>query len=567
MGQQAPAPTSIINPLQLQQQKLTLQQMANQSALSQQMQQEYALKNQETQRALDADKALGAALAGNTTKDPTDGSLKTDYDGVSLDLTKAGYGKQAMAYDAQRRADLKTAADQMKAKLDANAEAGKQLSGVVDSVPAFPLDYATNPQALNDYKTSVINAATEARNRGVIDDSHLNWVTQGAQNPTPQFDASLRQYGKMGLDHATQMTDARNRINDSVENHLKDVQTQNYASEITERQRAQDASVLAAAARVSPDAFQNAVNNLPYARAKVFVDSGATNPDDILKIGMKPNEAAEATTNANKAAQEKVYQTGMLAVEKGKLGVEQAKAMIENKKFIAEYGTPDTRSAFTQSVINDPDSYFSLPPTMKPGVAADLVSRGLNVPVQLPGDLKSRVTSAALTQASIGRIRSLLNDPDIQNSIGPIAGRIGNGEQMAGAPFFGQDDPRAAKEQQLRTELQLLKYQEAKGLIGGRLVSSLVDGLGNVSPNNKMSEGFINGALNAIDNNTKAVGTEAHQYSFGGASNAVAPPPLPSTLTLKDKGKVFINPLTGKKVKITDVDPKNGKNVRWQDLP
>jgi hypothetical protein len=236
--------------------------------------------------------------------------------------------------------------------------------------------------------------------------------------------------------------------------------------------------------------------------------------------GLLPEEQEKAQEEAVRQQETARHNKIAERLQAGELNVNQAKAALENKKFIAEYGTPDTRRSFTESVIKDPDSFSSLPPQMKPGVAADLVARGLSVPTQLPSDLKSRAASAGLTLQAVQNVKDLLADPDIAKSIGPISGRLGNIEQNVGDTFFGHDDPRAAKEQQLRTSLAYLQYQEGKGLLGGRPAATLMEGLKNVSANNKMSLPLINGSLSAIEQTMRNVHKEARQYSFGGASNA-----------------------------------------------
>jgi hypothetical protein len=202
------------------------------------------------------------------------------------------------------------------------------------------------------------------------------------------------------------------------------------------------------------------------------------------------------------------------ANQRGELGLKQ-------KEFDAKYGDPSSRAAFLESVKRDPDSYFSLSPEMKVGVARDLVSQGLNVPVQIPGDLKTRAVSAGLTLKAIERVKDLLADPDIKNSIGPIAGRLGNIEQNVGDTFFGESDPRARKEQELRTQLAYLKFQESKGLFGGRPAAQLLTALSSTTANTHMTSNLINGSLDAMTDTMKRVGQEARDYSGGGAAGGV----------------------------------------------
>jgi len=268
---------------------------------------------------------------------------------------------------------------------------------------------------------------------------------------------------------------------------------------------------------------------------------------------LPPVERVKADAEAAKAVEEKRWHGVQEAAEKGKLSIEGAKLALSQKEFNAKFGSPTSRAAFTESVKNNPDSYFSLPPEMKPGVAADLVAQGLSVPTQLPADIKSRAASAGLTLQSIDRVKALLADPDIAGAIGPIAGRLGNLEQSVGDTFFGENDPRARKEQQLRTELAYLKFQESKGLFGGRPAQQLIKSLSSVSANPSMSQNLINGSLDAMSNSMKAVGKEAKAYSFGGAQgavNATGDAAPVSNYKVGDTVKI-----KGKEMKVTAVHP------------
>jgi hypothetical protein len=252
----------------------------------------------------------------------------------------------------------------------------------------------------------------------------------------------------------------------------------------------------------------NAQANLP----KIQADAAIAKLDADFK-------AAHGGLGAEDVAKNKISM--------GELSVKQAEQNLRSKEFTAKYGDPSSRAAFTESVKRDPDSYFSLSPEMKVSVAHDLVAQGLNVPVQVPGDLKTRAVSADLGLKAIGRIRELMSDPDIAGSVGPISGRLGNVEQKVGDTFFGQGTPQAAKEQELRTNFAYLKLLEGKGLLGGRPAAQLFDQLSGVTANPKMAPALINGSLNAMSSNLNNVKDETHAYSFGGAGNATQTGALP----------------------------------------
>ena len=280
-------------------------------------------------------------------------------------------------------------------------------------------------------------------------------------------------------------------------------------------QIAQDAAMLADAMRQGN--FTYALGQLPPARAERFVN--VKSEDDLNRMGMTAQQRVEADQKAADAAETKRLHDMENQIAKGNLSVAQARETRENKEFQAKYGNADSRSAFTQAVLENPDSYFSLPPELKIGVATDLAAQGKPVPTQLPSDLKNRAVSAGVSLAAIQRVRDLLQDPDLAGATGPWQGLKGNFEQKIGDTFF-KDAVRASKEQQLRTELANLKFSESKGIFGGRPASQLIEALSNVTASQKMSDPLIQGALASMENNLKQIGNEAGAYSWGGAGGA-----------------------------------------------
>ena len=287
--------------------------------------------------------------------------------------------------------------------------------------------------------------------------------------------------------------------------------------------RAQTAAQLAAA---GPQGYAAAIANLP-------ADQQAGWPATYDKLQIL--RAAETPTQAIADTQKQTE----LGQNQQRINIERANSARADKEFIAKFGTPETRAAFTASVIKDPDSFFSLPPDIRPGVAADLVYQGKTVPVQLPSELKTRAVSAGLALQAVQQIRTLLQDPEVQKSVGAWAGRLGNVENAVGDTMAGQSPELAAKEQQFRTQLALLKFQEAKGVIGGsRIAGNLMDQFSKAAPKNTEAVPLLNGALNGVESNLKNVEKETRAYSSGGAQGG-------STGGVGTPIKRF-NPATGK---------------------
>lgn len=178
---------------------------------------------------------------------------------------------------------------------------------------------------------------------------------------------------------------------------------------------------------------------------------------------------------------------------------------------------PVAIESYVRQMKENPDIYHEIGnPDLKNNVAmAWEKSTGLPVPRKISTQAQDSERMSQLAIAHIGKIREILADPEIQKNIGPIAGRMGTLEQNVGDTFF-KTGPQAAKEQELRTRLRYLLFQEGKALLGGRPAAVLIKELEQASANPKMSMDIMAGALNGAEGAGKLSIEEADRYRFGG---------------------------------------------------
>lgn len=173
--------------------------------------------------------------------------------------------------------------------------------------------------------------------------------------------------------------------------------------------------------------------------------------------------------------------------------------------------------SYVRQMKENPDIFHEIGnPDLKNNVAmAWEKSTGLPVPRKIPTQAQDSERMSQLAIAHIGKIRELLADPEIQKNIGPIAGRMGTLEQNVGDTFF-KTGPQAQKEQELRTRLRYLLFQEGKALLGGRPAERLIRELEVSSANPKQSLSIMTGALDGAEGAGKLSIEEADRYRFGG---------------------------------------------------
>lgn len=124
--------------------------------------------------------------------------------------------------------------------------------------------------------------------------------------------------------------------------------------ETTQKQQALDAGALATAAKQGPQALQTALNALPYGRAKVF--EGVTDPTQIQRLGMTPEEQVKADQTAAQQAATQGHNQAMEQLGAGRLGVERSRLQMEQGMTAAPGGAPSPTATAIASGNLDPQT-------------------------------------------------------------------------------------------------------------------------------------------------------------------------------------------------------------------
>jgi hypothetical protein len=117
-------------------------------------------------------------------------------------------------------------------------------------------------------------------------------------------------------------------------------------TETTQKQRALDAAALTIAAKQGPGALQTALEALPYGRAKVF--EGVTDPGQIQRLGMTPDEQVKADQAAALQAQTMKHQGVEESQGAQRIGIERQRLANEG----ASVGTGGQPGIVAQMVGN-----------------------------------------------------------------------------------------------------------------------------------------------------------------------------------------------------------------------
>ena len=170
------------------------------------------------------------------------------------------------------------------------------------------------------------------------------------------------------------------------------------------------------------------------------------------------------------------------------------------------------------SMMASPDIYydggFTGPEKATLG-SAWTAQTGLPIPKKLTPDMQNQEGASQLALTRLGRIRQLMADPELQPVLGSVMGKIDDVQAKTGTAV-GLSDSQARKAQELRSNLNYFLLGEGRAIIGGRMVSSILDQLKQTSP--RMDEAIprLQGAIDSADQNARDVLTRNEQYRFGG---------------------------------------------------
>ncbi len=138
----------------------------------------------------------------------------------------------------------------------------------------------------------------------------------------------------------------------------------------TQKQRALDAAQLATAAKQGPQAYQAALEALPYGRAKVF--EGVTDPTQLTRLGMTPEEQTRADQTAAQQAATQSHNTAMEKLGAGRLAVENGRLQMEKQQMgMGASGTVSPAAQMAADGRMDPQTLRAMM-RRNPGIVAQI---------------------------------------------------------------------------------------------------------------------------------------------------------------------------------------------------
>lgn len=287
-------------------------------------------------------------------------------------------------------------------------------------------------------------------------------------------------------------------------------------AEASSANRTNDAALLAAAAKQGPDALAAAMSRLPADRQAPFQSiTPKTTPDDILKLGMTPDQqtsAAHAAAVSTETARHNKVDESSAA---GRLAVEQGNLALARKKNEMEYGA-GTTEFWVHQLQDNPDSIKEMPPAMRSVVGKGFTATtGLPLPTALGGAAQTQETAARNALDNIAFIRKAVQNPEIRAQLGPLLGRLGDVEQRIGSAANLSPEAEALG-QELRTRMRYFNLQEGKALLGGRPNAKLMETLAGSSANSHMDPGILEGSLKGAEGSANEIMDNADRQRFGG---------------------------------------------------
>ncbi len=336
--------------------------LAQQRALRNQQLQEGDIALQERQKALKAQDTLTGLLKANSTVTP-DGELQVNHAAVAKGLVDASFGPEAIAYNSKVNADLKAALERQEAQVKVNGQKAARLGSLAGSVPKVDwnapdaADQAAKAQA--SLKQSLDTAVAEK----LIDPAHAQQIL--AQPYSPQTEQQVQQFGNQAMTSAEQHTahladyeEIRKQADAQIKKAQEDRAKQLFPSQLTEQenkvktqQTAEDAKMLADAAKQGPDALAAGLQRLSeQGRVEPFMGvTAASKPNDILRVAMAPHEIMSADISEKNAENNVSEYELELRAAKGDAAAKTALANRQKDKIAAAVASRDPNVAALRS--------------------------------------------------------------------------------------------------------------------------------------------------------------------------------------------------------------------------
>jgi hypothetical protein len=271
--------------------------------------------------------------------------------------------------------------------------------------------------------------------------------------------------------------------------------------------------VISAEPKPNLDASKLAVQKV--ANDKYDGDVSAIPLEELMSIKSQVAQATE--TPALKSSRQAVT-AGNIAATPGKAA--------ESASKVAETA-PQSVDFYVNQLKNNPrlihDQDF-IPKIIRPQVEQAYAAQGGKIPRKLSSkELQDEEDSnKSIIQAKI--VEDLLNDPEVQQNFGPIAGRLGKLGQYIGDEPFNRLTP-SAKEKgaRLRYAITSLLFREGRQHISGVVRSNLLKILQEVSPNVNMALPYMKGAIDAVKAGANVNKQAINQSEYGQSEEKKVP--------------------------------------------
>lgn len=171
-----------------------------------------------------------------------------------------------------------------------------------------------------------------------------------------------------------------------------------------------------------------------------------------------------------------------------------------------------------QNIKNNPEAYHGLPENTKKIITNEMATRGMPIPAKVTGAIEDRANRADVTLQHIAQLRPMINDPKMQQFIGPLDGRMAKFIMgVVGAPPPGVSDADAQRANELRSRLNQFLIQEVT-VANSRPAKQLLDLLKSSAPDMKQALPLLKGAIDAAEASAKMTKQSKTNVQFGTAA-------------------------------------------------
>lgn len=370
-------------------------------------------KVQAASRVQQYQSAISQILAKNSSTDPTTGGLKVNQDAVMDGLNKAGFGPEGIKYDADRRADLKSAFDASEQQYKIQGAQNARLGALAASVPT--VDW-TNPDT-DAVAAQKLAAQTRARyalqtalKEKVIDPQYEAKIESQLQNYGPDVEAQLQQFSNSAMDAAKQKEQALAIHKDTRDALLFPSQLDKSKADATKAQTEAEAAEVAAAIKKlsqakTVEAYAQILGDLPHRIAvQVPPAPGQAQPVSTPPVQPPPSTAALGPP-ASVAGTPNAVPTSVMAPAVPATGAPpQANTNVGSGAGPAPAGAP-VSTAPSQPIPPQPQSVPAAPVAAPPPVTAPAQPGG----TPLPEGFSKSLLESGMTPEQIAQSRQRAN--------------------------------------------------------------------------------------------------------------------------------------------------------------